>query len=61
MAQRIKVTGYLEIEDLDEDQVDLDDETGLSLEGYQGVLSGGPKGLGLGDLVDIDIELVDEP
>lgn len=34
MAKRIKVTGYLNPDDMDPDDVDLDHEMGLSSEGF---------------------------
>lgn len=51
---RIKVTGYLEVEDLDPERVDLDHEMGLSPAGYEQTLA---DMLHAG-MVDAEFELV---
>ena len=57
MAKRIKVTGYLDPEEMASDHVDLSHEMGLSSEGYEALTGYGPEGLGL---EDIEFELEDD-
>jgi hypothetical protein len=57
--KRIKVTAYMDPDDLNEEYVDLDHDMGLSNDGYEfyaGVTGETP----LGPLGDIEFELVDE-
>lgn len=55
MASRIKVTGYIEVDDLREEHVDLTSPDGLSSAGYTEVAHG--ANWNVGDLVDLDLEL----
>jgi hypothetical protein len=52
---RIKITGYIDTDDLDADQVDEGHSTGLSDEGYQSLIfDADGKGLRVADLSDVD-------
>ncbi len=53
MGKRIKVTGYLDVEDLNEDMIDLDHKTGLTAEGHDELVG---TLLGLGD---VEVTLID--
>lgn len=56
---RIKITGYLETDDLDSDQLDLSDSTGLSAEGYDNLITGEDGApLQITGLNDVEVELV---
>lgn len=59
MAQRIKITGFLDLDGTDPDHLDLDHESGLSEEGFIELI-GGESGsaLKLTDLTDVDARLV---
>ncbi|MCY4726684.1 hypothetical protein NYO98_10380 [Nocardioides sp. STR2] len=53
---RIKVTGYLDTDDLDPEHVDTSHEMGLSTAGYEHMIGAdGSRGLGLDD-VEFQIE-----
>jgi hypothetical protein len=59
--KRIKVTGYLNPNDMDPDHVDLDHSSGLTQEGDEAVTSSfSDQGYKISDLEDIETELVDE-
>ena len=46
MTKRIKITGYIDINDLEEEYVDLDDPSGLSPVGFDSILAGDdPRGV----------------
>jgi len=59
---RIKVTGYIEVDDLEPEHVDLEDSTGLSAEGYEEIMYGGERfsAWSVADLVDLEIELEED-
>lgn len=59
MGARLKVTGYVDIDDLDPEHVDLDHPTGLTAEGYDALIVGdeGQQQLTLGSLGDIQTEI----
>lgn len=54
---RLKITGYIDTDDLGPGDVDLDHPTGLSSEGYDNLITG-ENGipLKLTDLEDVEIE-----
>lgn len=55
---RIKITGYLDTEELDAEHVDLDDKTGLSEAGYEAVTTyEGQPPYKIADLTDVEVEL----
>lgn len=55
---RIKVTGYIHTEDLDPEDVDLDDTSGLSSDGFDNLVTGeNGRPLSLADLEDIELHL----
>ena len=55
---RIKVTGYVDTDDLNSGDVDLTDGTGLSSEGFDNLIAGeNGRPLKLTDLDDIQVEL----
>lgn len=57
---RIKVTGYIDSEDLDPEDVDLSDPTGFSEEGHlKHVVGEDGRALALTDLEDVDTEVVE--
>ena len=61
MAQRIKVTGYLNPADMDPDEVDLNHPSGLTEKGDEAVTSVfSDTPYKIADLEDINTELVDE-
>ena len=61
MSKRIKVTGYLNPEDMDPSEVDLDHETGLSELGTERVTSiFGDITYKVCDLEDITTEVVED-
>lgn len=47
---RIKVTGYLDTEEMASNHVDLNHPMGLSTEGYEALTGHGAEGLGLEDV-----------
>lgn len=55
MTQRIKITGYINVVNLEPEHIDSSDSTGLSAEGYDQVING----YGVSDLQDLETELVD--
>lgn len=59
---RIKVTGYINVEDLETHEVDLTDPTGLSAEGYDNVRLGNDErpAYSLSSLEDVEIELEED-
>lgn len=62
MAQRIKVTGYLPVEEVDPAFIDLSHESGLTEGGWDQLLSahGDPaNSLKVSDLEDVEPELMD--
>ena len=58
---RIKLTGYIDTDDLDPDQVDLGHDSGLSEKGHDDLLGpfGDGPGMKLSDLMDVDTVLED--
>ncbi len=54
--KRIKVTGFMDVEDLNEEHIDLDDDMGISSAGFDHY----NDALMRAGLTDIDFELVDE-
>lgn len=59
LMARIRVTGYLNTEDLDPDHVDLGHETGLSGRGDEAITSVyGDAPVYLHDLEDLKLELI---
>lgn len=55
---RIKITGYINTDDLGASEIDLDHPTGLSAEGYD--VYTGPDGVfQVSDLEDLEVELED--
>ena len=52
---RIKFTGYINLTDLDPEDIDMDDSTGLSASGYESVVYG--NSTKLSDLEDLTAEL----
>lgn len=58
MAQgRIKFTGYMNLIDLDPEDIDMDDPTGLSESGYNKLTGHGDTVPKLSDLEDLSTEL----
>lgn len=56
---RIKITGYVESDDLDPEHVDLTHSTGLTEDGYLDLVAGEQgKPLKLTDLDDVETEVV---
>jgi hypothetical protein len=56
---RIRVTGYLDTDDLDQDHVDLGHETGLSGRGDQEITSVfGDAQVRISELEDLKLELI---
>lgn len=53
---RIKFTGYINVDDLEADQIDLDHISGLSAKGFDD-LTGPDSRETIGTLEDIDVEL----
>lgn len=53
---RIKITGYIDTDEMDPAHLDLAHETGLSEDGYIAVTTGQ---MDLGGMEDIETELVD--
>lgn len=55
---RLKITGYIETDELDPEYVDPDHPTGLTSEGYDNLI-GGEMGLPLKltDLEDVEVEV----
>lgn len=59
MAQRIKITGFLDLDGTDPDHLDLDHESGLSEQGFLELIAGeAGRALALTDLTDVDTRLV---
>lgn len=59
---RIKISGYLNTDDLSPEQVDLDHESGLSEQGHEeitSIFSDGPP-FKISDLEDIDVVKEDD-
>ncbi len=56
MAQRIKITGYVNVSDLDITDLDLEHSTGLSPEGFDALMEG--RLINISDLEDVDTEVV---
>lgn len=59
MGARIKFTGYIDIADLEEDEIDLDNSTGLSAKGYDAYTSMDAM-LKVSELEDLEVVLEDE-
>ncbi len=57
MTKRIKITGYIDIDDLEEEYVDLDDPTGLSAEGFEAIMIGEGPPFIIADLQENDAVL----
>jgi hypothetical protein len=55
---RIKIMGYIEVEELDDEYLDLEDPTGLSKEGYDQIVRDVDGNWSIDDLVDVEVELV---
>ncbi len=61
MGKRIQITGYIDTDMLHEDDVDLDDSTGLSVGGYERIIQGiGTESIPVADLDNIEVELLDD-
>ena len=61
MGRRIKVTGYVPVDDLDQEHVDLSHETGLSGKGFDMMNGmGDVQPWSLADLEDLDFTLEPE-
>ena len=58
MAQaRIKFTGYIDLDTLDPEDIDMDDPTGLSSSGYDRITSIGGELVPIAELEDLSVEL----
>ena len=53
----IKITGYIEIDDVEAEHLDLEHETGFSASGYDYYL-GPESNIKLADLFDLDSEVI---
>lgn len=58
MSERIRVTGYLNVDDLPAAHIDLNDPTGLSPAGYESVTDPDTR-YTLADLEDLELRLND--
>jgi len=56
MTQRIKITGYVDVDSITDADLDLSHEMGVSTRGYDTGLSG----LEIKHLEDVEYELVDD-
>lgn len=63
MGKRLKIVGYIGVEDLDPEHVDTDNEAGLSEQGFMTLIHGDEGthlSLKLPDLEDVETSIVDE-
>jgi len=51
---RIKITGYVDVSDLEPEEIDLSNDTGLSEDGYAGVFEGS---ITIQDMHDVTVTL----
>ena len=54
---RIKFTGYIDLDTLDPEDIDMDDPTGLSSTGYDRITSIGGELVPIAELEDLSVEL----
>ena len=52
---RIKITGYVNVGDLEPEEIDLSNDTGLSEDGYDGIVIEGS--LAIPDMHDVTVTL----
>lgn len=55
---RLKITGYIDTDDLRPEDVDLEHDTGLSSEGFDILIAGvNDSAIKLSDLEDVEVEI----
>jgi hypothetical protein len=60
MTPRIKVTGYIDTDDIHGEMIDVDNPTGLSDEGFDSFTSGKDGNLAIAELDDLSFELEED-